>query len=123
MQIEITNANNTQFTIKAAIDGLMTEALARFKKNGYTLSFRRDANGLYCNELQQWITPKGFTVDQFYYFRAVSNPDADRMLYAISLSHGAKGIMVDACLVYSDNISPEMFEKLNLHLQNSIETV
>jgi hypothetical protein len=123
MQIEITNANSRHFTITSAIEGIIAEALANFKKNGYTLSFRRETDGLYCVELQQWIMPKGFSVDQFYYFRAVSNPDADRKLYAISLSQGAKGIMLDSCFVYSDNISPEMFEKLNPHLQNSVETV
>jgi hypothetical protein len=43
-------------------------------------------------------------------------PDTDRMLYAISLLHGAKGFLIDACNAYMDNISAEMLEKLKTGL-------
>ncbi len=57
--------------------------------------------------------PANVRVDEYYYFQETSNPDADRMLYAIFLSQGRKGFLIDACTVYMDNISPEMSQKLN----------
>jgi hypothetical protein len=56
--------------------------------------------------------PEDFTVDEAYFFEEISNPDEDRMLYAISSSAGVKGFLIDTCGVYMDNISQEMMEKL-----------
>lgn len=91
------------------------DRLTELKRKNYKLTFRREATCLYCFELHQWIVPENFTVDEFYYFEETSHPDAERMLYAISLSGGAKGFLVDACSVYTDNISPEMRERLKLN--------
>jgi len=64
--------------------------------------------------LKEWISPDNFTVDESFYFQEISNPDADRMLYVISLSQGVKGYLIDTCGVYADNISLEMMQKLKL---------
>lgn len=58
--------------------------------------------------------PENFTVDESYYFEEMINPDADRMLYAISLLHGGKGFLIDTSNVYMDNISREMAQRLNV---------
>ena len=86
--------------------------LAQLKEKDYLVKFKREATSLFCFELNQWIRPDNFTVDESFYFREISNPDADRMLYAISLPQGVKGFLVDTCGVYADNISPEMMQKL-----------
>ena len=112
MHIEIANSISRYFTITAAIEGMLGEAISDLRKSGYTLSLRREATWLYCVELDQRIVPNDFSVDRFIHFRAQANPDADRIVYAISLSQGAKGYLIDTCFVYSDNISPEMTEKL-----------
>lgn len=91
---------------------IITEALGKLKRKKYKLKFRREATCLYCFQLHEWIAPQDFTVDQYYYFEDILNPDADRILYAISLSNGLKGFLVDTCNVYTDNISPEMEQKL-----------
>jgi len=91
----------------------ITDVLTELKRKAYKLKFRRDAVCLYCFELQELIMPEDFTVDESYYFEEIETPDADRMLYAISLSQGVKGFLIDTCNVYMDNISPEMMEKLN----------
>jgi hypothetical protein len=92
--------------------GSIAEMLAILKKRGYKLEFRRDAEFLYCVELEEWITPEHFTIDESYYFEEVSNPDEDRVVYAISWSRELKGILVDTRGVYTDNVSPEMMQKL-----------
>jgi len=101
--------------ITADRDLLITETLIELKRKGYKLEFRRETACIYCLEWQQWIMPANFTVDESYYFEETVNPDADRMLYAISLSQGGKGFLIDTCNVYMDNISPEMMQKLKLN--------
>lgn len=87
--------------------------LADLSKRGYQLKFRREATCLYCIELNWWITPDSFIVDESYHFEDHITPDGDRTIYAITTTRGLNGVLVDTCLVYEDNISPEMQEKLN----------
>ena len=94
---------------------VITEVLDKLRRKEYKLNFRREATCLYCFQSQEWIRPEGFTVDKYYYFEDILNPDAERMLYAISLSQGGKGFLIDACNVYMDNISPDMMQKLKLN--------
>ena len=86
--------------------------LAHLKRMEYRLKFIRGATGLFCFELNEWISPDHFTVDESFYFQEIANPDADRMLYAISLSQEVKGFLIDTCGIYADNISLEMIQKL-----------
>jgi hypothetical protein len=103
--------------INNAADGdwVINETLSMLKRKEYKLKLRREATCLYCFELKKLITPHDFKVDESYYFEITSNPDAERMLYAISLSQGLKGFLIDTCNVYSDNISSEMVQKLKLN--------
>jgi hypothetical protein len=87
-------------------------SLAELKKNGYQLSFRREATCIYCFELGKYFMPEDFVVDESYFLEDTLNPDEDRILYAISLVNGGLGYLIDACNVYSDNISYEMEQKL-----------
>ena len=93
----------------------ISQTLYNLKNKGYGLSFRREAASLYCYQLQERIFPEEFSVDEAYYFLDIINPDSDRTLYAITLINGRRGFMIDACNVYSDNISYEM--ELKLHWQ------
>lgn len=93
-------------------DEVIVETLNELKRKEYKLKFRRETTCLYCLELHLWILPDDFTVDASYHFEELSDPDADRILYAISSVEGIKGFLVDTCNVYADNISPEMMEKL-----------
>ncbi|WP_127131724.1 phosphoribosylpyrophosphate synthetase [Pseudoflavitalea rhizosphaerae] len=91
---------------------LLAQILEDLKHRGYRLQFRREATCLYCNELSQWISPESFVVDEYYHFEDASSTDEARTLYAITVEEGKKGFLVDACLVYEDNISNEMMQKL-----------
>jgi hypothetical protein len=104
VQMAVDNSANKEWVI--------TEVLNKLKREEYKLNFRREATCLYCFQLKEWIKPEYFTVDKYYYFEDILNPYAERMLYAISLSLGGKGFLIDTCSVYMDNISPEMMQKL-----------
>jgi hypothetical protein len=91
------------------------DVLNKVKTKDYILKFRREATCLYCFELHELIMPEDFTVDECYYFQVISNPAEDRVLYAISLSHGIKGFLVDTRGVYMDNVSLAMLHKLELN--------
>ncbi len=88
------------------------EKVADLKKRGYHIRFRRETTCLYSLELNRWITPDSFVVDEYYYFEDGSNTDGDRMLYAISSTQEFKGYLVEPCFAYEDNISREMAQKL-----------
>jgi hypothetical protein len=105
--MEIYNAANK--------DWVITEAINKLRKKGYKLKFRCEATCLYCFELRKRIMPEDFTVDGDYYFEDLLNPSAERMLYAISLSQGGKGVLIDTCDVDMDDINPEIMCKLKLH--------
>lgn len=90
---------------------ILSQTLSLLKQRGYLLNFRREATCLYCFELDRWIAPDSFIVDDHFYIED-ANPDGDRTIYAITTAQGHKGFMVDTCFVYEDNISPEMFRKL-----------
>ena len=88
------------------------QTLAGLRNQGYLLGFRREATCIYCFELQERVMPEDFTVDESFYFEDIENPDADRVLYALSLAKGRRGFLIDTCNVYSDNISYDMEQKL-----------
>ena len=96
-------------------DWVIAEVLNKLKREEYKLNLRREATCLYCFQLHEWIKPEDFTVDKYYYFEDILNPVAERMLYAISLSQGGRGFLIDTCNIYMDNISPEMMQKLKLN--------
>ncbi len=103
-QIAIDSTANKEWVI--------TDVLNKLKRKEYKLNFRREALCLYCFQLNEWINPEDFMVDKYYYFEDILNPDAERVLYAISLLQGGKGFLIDTCNVYADNISPDMMKKL-----------
>ncbi|MBV4355854.1 hypothetical protein [Pinibacter aurantiacus] len=94
--------------------------LNKLEKKEYTLKLRREATCLYCFELNNWILPEDFMVDEYYHFGEAADPDAERILYAISLSNGLRGFLIDSCNAYTDNISLQMVLKFRLNdLRNS----
>lgn len=88
-------------------------ALDDLRNRGYVAKFMRDPECLYCIELHIWIAPEQFSVDVSYYLEKESSPDENRVFHAISSNVGIKGILVEACGVYADNISIAMAQKLS----------
>jgi len=90
----------------------LIDALTDLKIRGYKKTFRREQIFLCCIELDLWIAPYQFNVDEFYQFDANISPEAERVVYAIATDTGIKGILVDECGVYSEYMSAEMTLKL-----------
>ncbi|MCG2615990.1 hypothetical protein LZZ85_16960 [Terrimonas sp. NA20] len=93
-------------------DTMLQERVSELKERNYILKFRREPGCLYCFELSQWLQPAEFSIDEAYLFDEAGSPDAARMIYAISLAGGLKGVLVDTCDVYADNMSMQMVYKL-----------
>lgn len=104
--------NNSEYISQNQLEEVLIETLNELKRRDYKIKFRRESTCLYCFETDEWVMPENFSVDQSYYFQEIANPDADRVLYAISFSQGRKGFLIDTCNVYSDNINPDMMQKL-----------
>ena len=96
-------------------DWVISETLTKLERKDYTLKFRRETTCLYCFQLNDWIKPEDFKLDEYYYFEDILNPDEERIIYAISLSGGLKGFLIDSCDVNTDNVSPAMMQKLKFN--------
>jgi hypothetical protein len=93
-------------TLSSAIDGL--------KSRGYTLDFNLRHDCLECKSVEKFWKSNDFHVDEVYRFEGMSNPDDSSILFAISISDGKKGTLVDAYGAYAESITQEMMDKLNI---------
>ncbi|GIV32745.1 MAG: hypothetical protein KatS3mg031_0280 [Chitinophagales bacterium] len=90
----------------------VTEAINNLKKRGYTHDFTLHANCLEGSALQLKLHPENFTIDEYYRFEGMTNPDDNCVVYALSSKDGDKGILVDAYGTYAEQLTPEMAQKL-----------
>lgn len=96
----------------------LTEAIKDLRKRGYTEDFNLQPHCLQCRSLDLHVHPEDFTVEEFYRFEGMSNPDDNSVLFAISSDDGLKGTLVDAYGVYAENLTPEMSIRLKLRHDN-----
>ena len=96
----------------------LTEAIKDLKKRGYTEDFNLQPHCLQCRSRALHVHPEDFTVEEFYRFEGMSNPDDNSVLFAISSADGYKGTLVDAYGVYADNLTAEMSVRLKLRHDN-----
>ncbi len=92
----------------------LTEALQDLKSEGYTEDFNLQSHCLKCTSSDRQLKPDEFSIDKFYRFEGVSNPDDNSIVYAISSKDGLKGVLVDAYGVYADSLNEDMVEKLKI---------
>jgi hypothetical protein len=85
------------------------------RKEGYTEDFNLQQNCLECRDGQFKVFADEFKVDKFFRFEGASNPSDSSILYAISSeSKNLKGLLVNGYGIYSDAVTDEMMEKLNV---------
>jgi hypothetical protein len=95
----------------ATLSGKMNE----LRKEGYTEDFNLQQNCLECRNGQFKVFADEFKVDKYFRFEGASNPSDSAVLYAISSDvKQLKGLVVNAYGIYSDPISDEMLEKLEI---------
>jgi len=93
----------------------LSETLNELRKEGYTEDFNLQQNCLECRNGQFKVFADEFKVDKYYRFEGASNPSDAAILYAISSdTHQLKGTLVNAYGIYSDPITDEMLEKLEM---------
>lgn len=94
----------------------LTDTMNDLRKEGYVEDFNLRQNCLECRNGDFKVFADDFKVDKFYRFEGESNPSDSAILYAISSDkHQLKGVLVNAYGIYSDDVTDEMMEKLNVH--------
>lgn len=93
----------------------LSETLNELRREGYVEDFNLQQNCLECREGQFKVFADEFKVDKFYRFEGESNPSDAAILYAISSdTKGLKGVLVNAYGIYSDSVTDEIAEKLEI---------
>ena len=99
------------------MDGYTTLSgtLNELRKEGYVEDFNLKQNCLECRNGEFKVFADEFRIDKFYRFEGSSNPSDSSILYAISSDkHNLKGVLVNAYGIYSDTVTDEMLQKLNM---------
>ena len=99
----------------------LMDALTDLKDRGYSFDFKKEFSSLYCQELNLWIEPEKFNVDEYYRFEEDSDPDDNSIIYAISSIHGVRGVLIDAYGVYAESVSFDMARRLNIQPNHTDE--
>lgn len=93
----------------------LSQTMNELRKEGYVEDFNLQQNCLECRNGQYKIFAEEFKVDKFFRFEGESNPSDSAILYAISSDkHQLKGVLVNAYGIYSESVTDEMLEKLDL---------
>jgi hypothetical protein len=93
------------------LSGTMNE----LRKEGYVEDFNLKQNCLECRNGQFKVFAHEFKIDKYFRFEGDSNPSDQAILYAISSDkHQLKGILVNAYGIYSEPVTDEMLEKLDI---------
>ena len=93
----------------------LSETMNELRKQGYTEDFNLRQNCLECRNGHFQVFADDFRVDRYYRFEGESNPSDSAILYAISSDrHGLKGVLVNAYGIYSEPLTDEMIEKLEI---------
>jgi hypothetical protein len=93
------------------LSGTMNE----LRKEGYVEDFNLQQNCLECRNGQFRVFAEDFKIDKYFRFEGQSNPSDQSILYAISSDkHQLKGVLVNAYGIYSEAVTDEMLEKLEM---------
>jgi len=94
----------------------LTDAVADLDKRGYEHDFKLEPEFIECKAIDIRLMPEEFEIDEFYRFEGLNDPDDSAVIYAISSQIGnLKGVIIDAYGVYSENLAPDLLDKLKMH--------
>jgi hypothetical protein len=93
----------------------LSGTLNQLREEGYVEDFNLHQNCLECPNKQLTIFPDDFKVDKYFRFEGSSNPSDQAILYAISSDrYQVKGVMVNAYGIYSEPLTDELLQKLEM---------
>lgn len=92
----------------------LSQAIADLKQRGYTEDLSLQSDCLVCTAKNIEMHPENFTVEEYYRFEGMSNPDDNSLVFAIKSIDGTKGILVDAYGAYAERLTSDMSQKLTI---------
>lgn len=93
----------------------LVEGINELRKQGYVEDFNLKQNCIECRNGQFKIFHNEFEIDKFFRFEGESNPADSSILYAISSDkYKLKGVLINAYGIYSEPVTDEMLNKLNI---------
>jgi hypothetical protein len=93
----------------------LSETMEQLRKEGYVEDFNLQQNCLECRNGQFQVFADEFKIDKYYRFEGESNPSDQAILYAVSSDrHGLKGVLVNAYGIYSETVTDEILQKLEI---------
>ena len=93
----------------------LSQTMNELRKEGYVEDFNLQQNCLECRNGQFKIFTDEFKIDKYFRFEGDSNPSDSSILYAISSdTHQLNGLLVNAYGIYSEPITDEMLQKLEI---------
>ena len=96
----------------------LSETMDILRVEGYTEDFNLQQNCLECRNGKFKVFTDEFKVDKYYRFEGDSNPSDQAILYAISSDkYGIKGVLVNGYGIYSEPITDELLQKLEIRGQ------
>ena len=93
----------------------LIDVLNNLKKVGYDEDFNLKQNCIECRNGEYRIFHNEFEVDEYFRFDNDSDPADQSILYAISSEkYNLKGVLINSYGIYSEKITDEMVDKLNM---------
>lgn len=93
----------------------LSETMNQLRKEGYVEDFNLQQNCLECRNGKFKVFADEFKIDKYFRFEGQSNPSDSSILYAISSDkHDLKGVLVNGYGIYSDPVTDEMLQKLEI---------
>lgn len=93
----------------------VTEVLAHLRTLGYVEDFNLQQNCLVCSNGHYSVFHNEFVIDKVYRFEGDSDPADEATVYAISSpKYGIKGVLVNGAGIYTDEMTDEMLETLQI---------
>ncbi|MBN9482524.1 MAG: phosphoribosylpyrophosphate synthetase [Bacteroidetes bacterium 43-93] len=93
----------------------LSEIIEKLRKEGYTDDLNVQQNRLECKNGAFQIFHDEFVIDKVYRFEGESDPGDEATVYAISSpKHQIKGILVNGAGIYTDDLTDEMLESLQI---------
>ena len=93
----------------------LSETISELRKEGYVEDFNLQQNCLECRNGQFKVFADEFKIDKYYRFEGQSNPSDQSILYAISSDQQQlKGVLVNGYGIYSETMTDEMLQKLDM---------
>lgn len=93
--------------------GTVTEALEKFRSQGYDLDFNLREDRL-ISGMDAWHMDD-FEIVDVYRYEGESDPGDQAAVYAIRSKDGHKGVLVTGYGISSEGISAELLKKLDAH--------